>query len=323
MRASSLDVRERVIRAVGQGYSRSEIVNLLGISSATIKRSPNLRRKTGHLHRQPIPGRSPQKRAPLCEGLVARLEAHPDTTLEMYRQLWEQAMGVRMSTSTMSSAIRPSGWTPKKKTIGATEHDKEEQAAWGEQQKEIDATQLVVLIECGSHIGLTPLYARAPRGVRTFSQVPRNRGKNTTVIAALEWSGVGEAMIIEGSTTTVAFERSIEKILRPSLSAGQMVLMGNLAAHTSAKVAEAIQSRGCQVLFLLKYSLDFSPIEEMFSKQRTVLHRMGARTREALQEAIGDVLQMMTTQDAQGWFRHCGYLAQVRRIFPLCQHIRN
>jgi hypothetical protein len=58
------------------------------------------------------------------------------------------------------------------------------------------------------------------------------------------------------------------------------------------------------------YSLFFSPTEEMFSKLKTILWRMRARTREALQEAIGDALQMVTTQDAQGWFRHCGNIPQ-------------
>jgi hypothetical protein len=92
---------------------------------------------------------------------------------------------MHVSISTMSRAIRHLGWTRKKKTIGATERDERERAAWCEQRKALDATRLVVLDECGSHIGLTPVYARAPKGVRVFGRVPRNRGKNTTLIAAL------------------------------------------------------------------------------------------------------------------------------------------
>jgi len=62
------------------------------------------------------------------------------------------------------------------------------------------------------------------------------------------------------------------------------------------------------LLFLPGYSPDFSPIEETFSKLKTHLRRVGARTREALQEAICQALLTVTAQDAQGWFRHCGYL---------------
>lgn len=165
----------------------------------------------------------------------------------------------------------------------------------------------MVIDECGSHIGLTPLYARAPRGVRASGKAPRNRGKNTTLIAALSWTGIGESMIIDGSTTTAVFEHSVEAILAPSLAAGQIVIMDNLAAHKSAKIEKLIQERGCQLLFLPGYSPDFSPIEETFSKLKTCLRRVEARTREALYEAIGQALLTITAKDAQGWFRHCGY----------------
>ena len=114
-------------------------------------------------------------------------------------------------------------------------------------------------------------------------------------------------MIIEGSTNATAFERSVEEILSPSLTAGQIVLMDNLAAHKGKKVLELIEARGCRVLFLPGYWPDFSPIEETFSKLKAYLRRAGARTREDLQEAICQALLTVTEQDAQGWFRHCGY----------------
>jgi transposase len=84
--------------------------------------------------------------------------------------------------------------------------------------------------------------------------------------------------------------------------------MDNLQAHKSAQAWLAIEEKGCQVLFLPSYSPDLSPIEEAFSKLKTALRRIGARTREALEDAIGQALLTITAQDAQGWFQHCGYL---------------
>jgi transposase len=210
----------------------------------------------------------------------------------------------------MSRAIRRVGWTRKKKTLGATERDEEARVEWREQCTRLDATKLVVIDECGTHIGLTPLYARAPKGKRAYGKVPRNRGKNLTLIAALTWTGMGESMLIEGAANAVAFEQYIEKILAPCLTEGQVVLMDNLAAHKSTRVEELIRTRGCQLLFLPSYSPDFSPIEETFSKLKTFLRRAGARTREALSEAITQALRTVTAQDAQGWFRHGGYFPQ-------------
>ncbi len=192
--------------------------------------------------------------------------------------------------------------------MGASERNEEARAAWREHLKQLDACKLVVIDECGSNIGLTPAYARAPKGLRAYGSAPRNRGKNTTLIAALTFEGMGESMIIEGAANAAAFERSIEEILAPRLTAGQIVIMDNLAAHKGKKVEELIQAQGCHILFLPAYSPDFSPIEETFSKLKTFLRRAGARTREALQDAISQALLTVTTLDAHGWFRHCGYL---------------
>jgi transposase len=128
------------------------------------------------------------------------------------------------------------------------------------------------------------------------------------LFAALTFEGMGESMIIEGSANAAAFEQYVEEILAPSLPPGQIVIMDNLAAHKGKKVEQLIQDKGCQLLFLPAYSPDFSPIEETFSKLKTFLRRVGARTREALQDALCQALLTVTAQDAQGWFRHCGYL---------------
>ncbi len=114
-------------------------------------------------------------------------------------------------------------------------------------------------------------------------------------------------MLLEGAAGGAAFGVYIEQILAPSLQPGQIVIMDNLSIHKGQKVRQVIEACGCQLLFLPSYSPDFSPIEEAFSKLKALLMRTGARTREALQEAIIQALSTITAQDAQGWFQHCGY----------------
>jgi transposase len=197
--------------------------------------------------------------------------------------------------------------------LGASERNEQERASWREQMKQLDAKRLVVLDECGSNIALTPLYGRAPKGQRATGSVPRNRGKNTTLLASLTLEGIGASMVIEGAVNAAAFEAYLEHILVPSLHRGQIVVMDNLSVHKGARVRQLIEDKGCQVLFLPAYSPDLSPIEETFSKIKAFLRRAGARTREALEEAICHALLTVTAQDAQGWFRHCGYLPAEER----------
>src|SRR5207244_11614250 len=172
----------------------------------------------------------------------------------------------------------------------------------------LDAKRIVVVDECGSNSALTPLYARGTKGRRAHGSVPRNRGKNMTLIAALSLHRMRVSMILVGAANGVAFELDVEQILAPSLTAGQIVVMDNLSIHKGAKVRSAIEARGCQLLFLPSYSPDLSPIEEAFSKLKAALRRASARTREALEEAICQALELITAQDARGWFAHCGYL---------------
>ena len=114
MKAYSVDLRERVLRAVDQGRPRAEIVQLFGVSLATIKRYLKQRRDEGHVRPKAIPGRTPKKRAKLEAGLEAQLRAHDDATLQQHCELWERAHGEVVSRWTMSRAIKHLDWTRKK-----------------------------------------------------------------------------------------------------------------------------------------------------------------------------------------------------------------
>ena len=48
------------------------------------------------------------------KGPIVQLQAHDDARLEDPCRRWEQTQGVRVSTATMSRAIKRMGWTRKK-----------------------------------------------------------------------------------------------------------------------------------------------------------------------------------------------------------------
>ncbi len=174
-----------------------------------------------------------------------------------------------------------------------------------------DARRLVFVDESGFHTSMTRLRARAPKGKRAYGKVPRNRGKNTTLIAAITLEGaMGESMTLEGATDSEAFEAYVEHFLAPWLQKGQVVVLDGLGAHRTEKVRELIEARGADLVFLPSYSPDLNPIEEAFSKIKTLVRKVGARVREALVEAIGRALAAVTTEEAAGWFAHAGYRPQ-------------
>ena len=174
-----------------------------------------------------------------------------------------------------------------------------------------DARRLVFVEESGFHTSMTRLRARAAKGKRAYGKVPRNRGKNQTLIAAITLQGaMGESMSVEGGTDALAFETYVEHFLAPSLREGQVVVLDGLGAHRTDRVEELIEARGAELVFLPSYSPDLNPIEEAFSKIKQLVRKEGARAREALVEAIGRALAAVTAEDAAGWFAHAGYRVQ-------------
>jgi len=198
-----------------------------------------------------------------------------------------------------------------KKSQIATERDEEARGLWRWLASRFDAKRLVFVDESGFHTSMARLYARAPRGKRAYGKVPRNRGKNTTLIASITLEGgMGASMTVEGATDALAFETYVEHFLAPSLCEGQVVVLDGLGAHRTEKVRELVQARGADLVFLPSYSPDFNPIEEAFSKIKALVRKEGSRIREALGEAIGRALAAVTPEDAASWFAHAGYWPQ-------------
>jgi transposase len=204
---------------------------------------------------------------------------------------------------------------PKKRGVGAAERDEWLRAAWKVMVAgTLDARSLVFVDEMGTNTSLSPLYAWAPRGERASCSVPRNRGPNTTLLSSMTLEGMGTSLAVEGATNRQVFETYVQRVLVPTLRPGQVVVMDNLTAHKGERVKELIEERGCELIYLPPYSPDFNPIEEAFSKIKALVRKAEARTREALVEAIGKGISMVTAEDAQGFFDHCGYTAPVQLL---------
>jgi transposase len=199
------------------------------------------------------------------------------------------------------------GLDAQKKTLAASERDEAARTAWREAVATRDPAQFVFVDESGAHTALTRLYGWAPHDQRATGSAPRNHGKNTTLVASLAPDGLHTPWLIEGAMDTATFEWYISEALGPLLRPGQVVVLDNLSAHKAQSIRQAIEARGCELLFLPPYSPDFTPIEQAFSKIKAILRGLGARTREALQEAVRLAIDAITPADAIAWFAHAGY----------------
>lgn len=114
-------------------------------------------------------------------------------------------------------------------------------------------------------------------------------------------------MAIEGATTGRVFREYIRTVLAPTLRPGDIVVAENLSAHKDKDAHELIRQAGAEFWWLPAYSPDLNPIEQMWSKVKESLRSAKARTQEALYAAIAAALDLITPENARGWFRACGY----------------
>ena len=169
--------------------------------------------------------------------------------------------------------------------------------------------KLVFVDESATYLNMQRDYAWSAIGVPAYVQSDKRLGKQQSLLASLSLEGVTSSLLIEGSVDTDTFLFYLEHHLLPTLVAGQRVIMDSCPIHLSDRVNDLIVAKGAQLELLPTYSPDLSPIEQAFSKIKTILKSLAAQTPEALSMAVKQAIDSITLKDIIGWFRDCGYEA--------------
>ena len=148
---------------------------------------------------------------------------------------------------------------------------------------------------------------RSLRGQRVMDHAPHGHWKTTTFLAALRADGLTAPLVVDGAINGEIFLAWVRQHLVPTLRSGDIVVMDNLSSHKIAGVREAIESVGATVEYLPPYSPDFNPIENLFSKLKWLIKSAKLRTRDALWNYLGSLLESFAPQECRNYIKHCGY----------------
>ena len=171
----------------------------------------------------------------------------------------------------------------------------------------MDPASFVFLDETGASTNMVRRYGWGPKGERLIDAAPHGHWRTTTFVAGLRSTGIIAPLVLDGPMTGKAFRAYVEQFLAPSLSPGDVVVMDNLAAHKVAGVHEAIAAAGASILYLPPYSPDLNPIEKMFSKLKALLRKAAARTRDALWDTVGRLLDAFSPAECCNYLKNAGY----------------
>ena len=161
--------------------------------------------------------------------------------------------------------------------------------------------------ETWTKTNMAPLRGWAPLGERLVAKVPWGHWNTTTFIAALRVDRIEAPWLLDGPMNGESFRIYVEHELVPTLRPGDIVIADNLSSHNNKAARTAIRNAGARLILLPKYSPDLNPIEQVFAKLKHLLRKAAARTRDAVSDAIADLLQSYTPDECANYFRNSGY----------------
>lgn len=153
----------------------------------------------------------------------------------------------------------------------------------------------------------TRTHGRCPVDQRLRQHVPAGHWKRLTILGAIHVNGVVTAATVDAATDAEVFRTFVDDFLIPKLRPGMVVVMDDLAAHKVCGVKESLQAAGCRAVYLPPYSPDMSPIEPIWSKAKSVIRTLQARTPEDLEAAVTLAMDDVTAEDCRNCFADCDY----------------
>ena len=105
----------------------------------------------------------------------------------------------------------------------------------------------------------------------------------------------------------LTFEAFIACKRVPKLWPVACVILDNCPIHKRDEIEPWITQAGAQLIYLPPYSPDFSPIANCWSKIKSILRSIGARSYSDLEKAIEEVFNQVSSKDIQNWCTYCCY----------------
>jgi transposase len=178
---------------------------------------------------------------------------------------------------------------------------------WKRHQGKLDPERLVFIDETWAKTNMTRTHGRAMKGERLIAKVPHGRWRTLTVLAALRRNEVTAPCVIDGPINGRSFKAYVEQVLVPVLKPGDIVVMDNLGSHKGQAIRAAIRKAGAHLFFLPPYSPDLNPIEQVFSKLKTLARKADTRTIEATWREIGKLTLCFTPTECANYLANAGY----------------
>lgn len=296
-----------------------QIAKNLNVDVSTVCRVINRYEETGDVGKK----RHPQghdhhlkRLTPTDEFLILELVAEkPGIYLrELQAEVYKNT-GTQISVSSICTFLHKNGFTHRKLSRVSGQRCEFLRSQFMEDLSIFSIDMFVFVDESGSDNRDTlRKYGYSLRGqpAKALSLFPR--GKHLSVIAAMCCDGVIGCQIHEGGVNSEAFQAFLDMELASKLlpfngtNPRSVVVMDNASIHHSDQLVSSLEDLGVLVYFLPPYSPDLNPIEELFSKVKSVMKANEYVLEDYdLETSILCGFISVTSDDCVNWINHSGY----------------
>ncbi|MEI6724438.1 MAG: IS630 family transposase [Betaproteobacteria bacterium] len=306
----SVDLRERALARKAAGETNREIASALMISPSCVSKWTKRKRETGSLVPAQIGGYKPRTLSGGCaEWLRERIASGPVTLRGLTAELAER--GIKTQPRAVWVFLHAEGLSFKKKTLLPEEQTRPDvarkRARWKARQGQIAPQRLVFIDETWVKTNMAPLRGWGPKGRRLKAYAPFGHWKTQTFIAALRHDRIDAPWVIDGPINGELFRLYVEKVLAPTLSPGDVVVLDNLGSHKGKAARATVRARGAHLLFLPPYSPDLNPIEQVFAKLKHLMRKAQTRDIEATWRKAGQLIALFSPNECANYLANSGY----------------
>ena len=319
-KAYSEDIRWRIVHQTELlRLSCQRVATNLQVDPSTVSRIVQLFRQTGNV----LPKKYPSNQSTAKLTSIDKLHIlevvlqKPGIYLREVQDELSHLTGTLVDVSTIMRFLHDSGFTRQKMIIRATQ-----QSAILRAQYLSDMTvynghpeMFVFVDETGSdRRDCMRRFGYSVRGKPAVSEKLLWRGQRASAICAISMEGVLDCYVTTSTVTSDTFEDFITNSLSSKLQAfnghnpNSVIVLDNAAIHHSDNVVQAIQSTGAIAHFLPPYCPDLNPIEECFSKVKSLL-KANEETMNYLdtETAVLVAVNNITAHNCEQWIIHAGY----------------
>ena len=311
----SNEKRALIIDLFNQGKSNTEIVSVLNCSRFQVYRAIKVFNETGRIEKKTTGGLKKKKLSTEhTEFILNIIDEDCSVTLNQLKKMIKDQFDLNVSIPLISKVIgdfsysfKRVGLVPERRNCPEVLDQRKKYVSTVCQIIAMGKKEIFYLDETGFNICMRSIYGRAPLNVTPKKIVKGIRAKNISMSCCISKSSVVYYEVNERPYNRESYGHYLSNLFEVLHSQNKkycVFVLDNVPFHRSKLIQNLFQAHGHDTLYLPPYSPFLNPIEEAFSKIKSIVRRKEPKNNQELMKSTIDAHNEVTSGDCESFFSH-------------------